>query len=134
MSDHAISVGRLLLSAPFVIGGWHALRDPGALPQAASAIGLPRPELLTGIAAVAMLAGGIGVASGFAPVVGGAVLVASLAGTTAVVHSFWRYPDPTAQAAHRQAFVANCGLFGAVLVATVQAKLLQERSSATTQN
>ena len=123
--EPAISLGHLLMSVPFVLGGWQALRNPGPLPKSAAALGLPQPQLLTGVVAAAMLTGGAAVGSGVAPVVGGALLAASLAGTTIVVHGFWRESDPTAKAAHRRAFVANCGLLGAAVVATVQTHQLQ---------
>jgi hypothetical protein len=38
-----------------------------------------------------------------------------------VVHGFWNEREEVARAAHRRAFLVNCGLLGGVLMTTVHA-------------
>jgi uncharacterized membrane protein YphA (DoxX/SURF4 family) len=68
-----------------------------------------------------MILGTVAVATGLAPVVGSATLAVSLAATTVVVHGFWNEREEVARAAHRRAFLENCGLLGGVLMTTVHA-------------
>jgi uncharacterized membrane protein YphA (DoxX/SURF4 family) len=117
----AIAAARLLLVAPVIAGAGQALTAPGPLPEAARRAGLPYAETLTQLTAGAMLVGAAALGTGLAPVIGGAVITVSLVGTTAVVHNFWRMQDQDTKLAHRRAFLANCGLLGGVLVATVHA-------------
>ncbi len=65
--------------------------------------------------------GSVAVGTGLAPVVGGATLAATLAATTLVVHGFWNEHEAAPRAAHRRAFLANCGLLGGVVMTTVHA-------------
>lgn len=120
-SVHLARTGHALLAVPFVLGASHALRHPGPLLDVAERAGLPRPELLTRATAGVMLAGAVAVGASLAPAAGGVLLAGSLIGTTLVVHSFWRVEDAQARAAHKRAFVANCGLLGGVLVVTAHA-------------
>lgn len=116
-----VAAGRLLLCVPFVVGATQALRSPGPLPDLARNTGLPFADHLPRVTAGAMILGSVAVGTGLAPVVGGATLAASLAATTLVVHGFWSEQETDARAAHRRAFLANCGLLGGVIVSTVHA-------------
>jgi len=120
-SRWTIRAGRFLLAVPFAGGAWHAWNDPGPLPEFARKAGLPFPEAMTKTAAGTMIVGAAAVGTSVAPVLGGTLLAGSLIGTTAIVHPFWRDQDTTIRSVHRNAFMANCGLLGGILVTTVHA-------------
>ncbi len=115
-TDWSLPIGGALLAAPFVSGAASVLKDAGPLPGFAHKAGIPHPELATKVAAGAMVASALAVGTGVAPVLGGVVLAASLIGTTAVVHNFCRPQEQAVAAAHREGFIANCGLLGAIVV------------------
>lgn len=113
----AAGVGRVLLSVPFLRGSVRGLRNADHLAVLAARAKVPLPRLATQGAAVAMLGGAAALGSGVAPRTGALVLVGSLSGVTLTVHPFWRESDPSARTAHREAFVTNLALAGALLIA-----------------
>ncbi|GAA1913585.1 DoxX family protein [Streptantibioticus ferralitis] len=117
--------GRSLLASSFLVGGVSALRNPGHLPHAVERLGVPRGRMATNATASAMLAGSVALATGAAPVAGTVVLGVCLMGATAVVHPFWTEHDEGRRAAHRNAFLTNLSLLGALGVTAVDA--LQQR-------
>lgn len=117
------SLTRVLLAAPFVVGGVNALRSSSAMAPAAELIGTPIAEKLglptdaetlvkinagTQIGAGALLA--LGVFSRPAAV----VLAASLVPTTLAGHRFWEKVDAERRAQITQ-FAKNAGLLGGLL-------------------
>ena len=117
-AEQTVRVGRGLLCLPFLLGAGGALLAPGGLPDYARRAGLPHPERLVQTTAGLLITGALLLVSDTAPRTGGALLGGALTAITGVVHDFWSMDDAQEARAHRQAFVANVGLLGGVLVAT----------------
>ncbi|MBD0694979.1 DoxX family protein [Streptomyces sp. CBMA123] len=115
-------LSRPLLATSFIVGGYGVLRAPGPLPELARQRGVPYPEAATRATAAGMIAGGVALGTGLAPVAGGALLVACLVPTTVAVHGFWRQPDPARRRAQRNEFLKNVSLLGGLVIAAVDAR------------
>jgi uncharacterized membrane protein YphA (DoxX/SURF4 family) len=113
-------LSRPLLATPFVLGGLNSLRDPGPLPAAAGALGIPQPEVATRVTASTMITAGLAMGTGLAPVAGPAVLAGCLAGATVGVHRFWE-KDGHERIEHRNAFLTNIGLAGGLALSAADA-------------
>jgi putative oxidoreductase len=113
------TVGRLLLALPFLRGSIRALRSVEQLANCARAARVPYPEAATKVTAVAMFGGAAAMATGMAPRSGAVAIIACLGGATGTVHRFWLEEEAAPRAAHREAFITNLALLGALtLVAT----------------
>jgi putative oxidoreductase len=121
-------VARPMLAALFVVQGLDALRHPGPLAERSSPLldkivpmlGLPDDKvMLVRANAVAQIAGGAMLASGFLPRVGAGLIASSLVPTTFAGHPFWKEQDPAKRKAQRIQFLKNTGLLGGVLLAVV---------------
>jgi len=121
-------IARPLFAVLFVIQGLDALRHPGKKADVASPLldkispmlGLPDDkEMLVRANAVAQLAGGVLLATGRLPRVGGLLIASSLVPTTLAGHAFWERSDPQERAQQRIQFLKNLGLLGGALLASV---------------
>ena len=125
-------LSRPLLASTFIVGGYHALKEPGARPEMASKLletarpyvkGTPAeaivddPELAVRLNGAAMLAGGLLLATGKAPRVGALLLAGSIIPTTIAGHSFWDEKDPQAKQMQMMQFLKNASMLGGVLLA-----------------
>lgn len=108
-------VGRMLLGAPFVWLGWQAFAEPGQRVAIAADFGMPQPEMAVRGNGMAMVLGGIALATGVSPRAAAAGLAASLVPTTLAGHAFWKMEDPQARASNRIQFAKNLGLIGGLL-------------------
>lgn len=108
-------LARALLAAPFVWLGWEAAAEPGGRVDLAADLGVPSPEAAVRLNGAAMVAGGVGLASGVAPRAAAVGLVASMVPTTLAGHAFWQQDDPGARKANRIQFLKNLGLIGGLL-------------------
>jgi len=116
------SAARIAMSGIFVSGGWAAYREPGARPEQASALGLPRPELAVRANGLAMAAGGAALGVGILPRLAAGGLICSLVATTLAGHPFWNVDDPAARAQQRTQFLKNLGLIGGLLMVIAAAR------------
>jgi putative oxidoreductase len=108
-------LGRIALSAIFVISGIAKLADyEGTLGHMRSA-GLPGPEVLLVIAAITEILGGLSVLTGFLSRIGALALIGFLIPTSLVFHAFWRFEgaEQTMQMAN---FMKNVGIAGGLLM------------------
>lgn len=121
-------IARPMLAGTFLVGGYDALRDPGSKVPAAKPwldrigpmLRLPDdPELLVRVNGLIQVTGGVMLAIGKLPRVGGALLVGSLVPTTLAGHAFWEKTDPQERKFHRTQFLKNLGLIGGALLAVV---------------
>ena len=110
------ALGRLLLSAMFVHGGWSAFKQPGRRASAAERLGLPKPELMVRANGAAMVLGGGAMALGILPRAAALGLIASLVPTTLAGHPFWTEDDEAARRQQTIHFLKNVGLMGGLLL------------------
>ena len=109
-------LARVLLAAPFVLLGYEAAAQPGGRAAMADRIGVPEAETAVRVNGVAMVVGGIAMATGVLPRAAALGLAASLVPTTAAGHSFWLQEDADARKANRIHFLKNGGLIGGLLL------------------
>ncbi len=110
-------IARPLLASMFVAGGLDHLRDPGVRVDAVRDAGLAEPEKLVQATGVAMLGGGLALATGRLPRLAALVLAGALVPTTYVGHAFWKENDPTTMAMQRANFLKNVSMLGGLLLA-----------------
>jgi uncharacterized membrane protein YphA (DoxX/SURF4 family) len=122
-------LARPMLASLFVVQGFDALRHPGPLAgraaplleRLAPVLGLPADdkELLVRANAVAQMAGGAMLATGFLPRVGAGLLAGSIVPTTLAGHAFWKEQDPQQRKVQRIQFFKNTAILGGILLAVV---------------
>ncbi|MDQ6716036.1 MAG: DoxX family membrane protein, partial [Actinomycetota bacterium] len=95
-----------------------AKRSAPLLDKIVPALGLPDDrEMLVRANAVAQIAGGAMLATGYLPRVGGALIAGSLVPTTMAGHAFWTVEDPAERKQQRVQFFKNLSLLGGALLA-----------------
>lgn len=108
-------VGRAAVGVPFMILGYEAAKDPGPRTQLAEGLGVPEPELMVRVNGAAMVAGGLGLATGVLSRPAAAGIALSLIPTTLAGHAYWDVDDPADRGGQRVHFLKNLGLAGALL-------------------
>lgn len=117
-SDGRTSSARLaglLAGLPFIVLGYEAASEPGGRVDLAAALGVPSPELAVRVNGAAMVAGGLGLATGVQRRLAALGLVASLVPTTIAGHPFWQRDDAAQRKGDRIQVLKNIGLAGAAL-------------------
>ncbi len=109
-------LGALLMAGIFVDGGWHAFRDPGGRAGKAEKLGLPQPETMVRINGLAMMAGGLALATGFKPKLTAVGLIGSMIPTTLAGHRFWEQEPAQGRQMQLTQFLKNVGLIGGLLI------------------
>lgn len=121
-------VARPLLAAKFIWDGVDHARHPSTrsdtvAPAVTRLAGLTKvpddPDLIVRVNGIAMSAAGVLLALGKAPRLSATVLALTVLPATIADNNFWSEPDPEAKRAKRRQFLNNLGLFGGVLLATV---------------
>jgi len=82
-------VGRLLISAIFVVAGIGKLTDPAGTAGYMETMGVPYADTLAIVAGLAEVAGGLALALGFLTRIGALGLILFLIPTTVIFHAFW---------------------------------------------
>jgi putative oxidoreductase len=113
------ALGRLLLSGVFIVGGFGAFAQPGGRVNKVEAAGIPNPRQSTILNGAIMMIGGLALATGVAPKLAAATLVASLVPTTFVGHPYWQEEDPGVRANQRIHFLKNLTMIGGLLFVLV---------------
>lgn len=127
------AVARPMLSSVFFLGAVNALKNPDAMAGKAEPVterlvplakkALPQvpfptdPKTLVRLNAVVQIVAAAGLATGRAPRVSSALLVASLVPTTFAGHAFWKETDAAAKKAQRLQFAKNASVVGGLLLA-----------------
>jgi putative oxidoreductase len=104
-------VGRILISAIFILSGFAKLTDPSSAVAYMDSAGVPNPGILVYVAGLAELLGGLSLLFGFLARIGALGLIAFLCVTNYFFHNFWALPDPESKAQLVQ-FMKNLGIMG----------------------
>lgn len=119
---------RPLLAAPFIVGGFNAMRAPKPIADAsadvtapiAKAVGLPRdPVAFVMVNAAVQVGAGVALATGLVPRFASLVLGTSLVPTTIARHRFWSADDSSARNAELIQFAKNAGILGGLLASAL---------------
>ncbi|GAA0977370.1 hypothetical protein GCM10009555_038430 [Acrocarpospora macrocephala] len=113
--DIAFRLACIAIGLPFIWLGYEAVAAPGARVAMAAKLRIPRPEIAVRFNGAAMVAGGIGVATGLLWQAAAVGLVISLIPTTLAGHAFWADTDPQVRKTNRIQFLKNLGLMGGLL-------------------
>jgi putative oxidoreductase len=114
MTTLTTRLARTALAAPFIWLGYEAAVEPGGRAALAAELGVPSPEVAVRLNGAAMVAGGLGLATGVMARPAAIGLVASLVPTSVAGHPFWK-GDPASRKANRIQFLKNVGLVGGLL-------------------
>ena len=93
-NDAALLLGRLLVAALFVPGGFNKLVAFPGFAASLAAKGLPYPEVWAVLAVAAELGGGLAVLLGFQARWAALLLLAFTVMASGTSHRFWEYADP----------------------------------------
>ncbi len=119
---------RPLLAAPFIVGGFNALRAPKPIADAsadvtapiAKTVGLPRdPVSFVMLNAAVQVGAGVSLAVGVVPRFASLILGASLVPTTIGRHRFWSVHDSATRSAELIQFAKNAGILGGLLASAL---------------
>jgi len=110
-SDAAALLGRLLLSAIFIMSGIHKLTAWDQTLQAMQQHGITAAEYLLPVAVVFELGGGLLVLFGLFTRLGALLLIVFLIPTTLLFHNFWAYQGEAMQTQMIN-FMKNLAIFG----------------------
>ena len=108
-------VGRILMSAIFIISGFAKLTDPAGAAGYMSAAGVPSPDVLVYVAGIAELAGGLALLFGFLTRIAAIGLIVFLVLVNLSMHAFWAMPEPDAKTNMVQ-FVKNLAVMGGLFM------------------
>lgn len=108
-------IGRILMSAIFILSSISKFADPAGTAGSMSSVGIPAAGTLVYVAAVAELAGGLSLLFGFLTRIGALGLIILVAIISFTFHAFWTMP--AAEAAQQQAhFLKNLAIIGGLFV------------------
>lgn len=115
-------IARLLLTSPFWVSGLLKLFDPQSAIAEVARFGL-HPVVPVAAAVIALQIGGsLAVVLGRWAWLGAGGLGVFTALASLLGHAFWALPDPTARFHDMNAFLANLGLIGGLVLAAVLAE------------
>jgi putative oxidoreductase len=110
-------LGRLCLSAVFIINGYQAVKDPGyPAKRAEEELDVPDPVTAAKANGTAMMLAGGAIALNMWTRIAEFVLALSLIPTTLAGHPFWKEQDPQQRRQQAIHFEKNLALFGAMLL------------------
>jgi putative oxidoreductase len=110
-------IGRLCLSAVFIVFGFDAAKNPGyAAKRAKEELDVSEPETAARANGTAMMLAGSAIALNIRPRLAELVLAGSLIPTTLAGHPFWKEQDPRQRRNQKIHFFKNVGLFGAMIL------------------
>ena len=113
--DGAALLGRILLAAMFVISGWGKVTGFSGTAGYIGSKGLPLPEVLTAIAILIELGGGLLIVLGWKTRWAALALAIFLVVITPIFHSFWD-GEPTERMSQLINFEKNLSILGAMLL------------------
>lgn len=108
-------IGRILLSAIFIISGVAKFADPAGSAGYMSAAGIPAASTLVYVAAIAEIAGGLSLLFGFLTRLGALGLIVLLVLISFTFHAFWTMPPAEAQQQQVQ-FLKNVAIMGGLFM------------------
>jgi len=113
--DYAWLASRFLFSSVFIVSAIGNLKKLNHSSHIAKASGAPFPKLLTVLASLLSLLGGISVVLGYRVDVGTVMILLFLVPVTFMTHRFWAINDPRESGMHQAHFWKNIGLAGGAL-------------------
>jgi putative oxidoreductase len=111
---YAVLAGRQLFSLIFIVAS--AAHFDGQAIVAATAHGVPWPEVLVPLSGLIALLGGISILLGFQVRIGALLLMIFLIPVTVVMHNFWSVSDPMTLLIQKAMFMKNLAMLGGALV------------------
>src|SRR6266516_4595948 len=111
MGGLVLLIGRIVFSFFFIYSGFNHLTKLSMYAQYAGASGVPAPTVLTAVAGVMLLAGGLSILLGVQARWGALLIPAAF-----MVHKFWGIADPMMAANQAAQFWKNISLTGACLM------------------
>lgn len=112
-------IARILLTSPFWISGVLKLFDfPSAVGEATH-FGLQPAALVAVVIILLQIGGSLAILTGRWAWLGAGALGVFTALANVVGHPFWTLPDPTARFHDMNAFTANLGLIGGLMLAAI---------------
>ena len=115
-------IARILLTSPFWISGLLKLFDFSSAVGEATHFGLHPAALVAVVIILLQIGGSLAVVTGRWAWLGAGALGVFTALANVVGHAFWTLPDPTAQFHDMNAFTANLGLIGGLILAAILAE------------
>jgi putative oxidoreductase len=109
-------VGRILISAIFLVSGFAKLTDPAGAVGYMQSAGISHADTLVWIAAFAEILGGLSILFGFLTRIGALGLFVYLAITTVLMHRFWGGVPPEAAKTQMVQFMKNLCIMGGLLM------------------
>ena len=110
-------LGRLCLSAVFIINGFQAIKNPSyPAKRAEQELDIPDPETAAKANGAAMVFAGSAIALNIWPRIAALALAFSLIPTTLAGHPFWKEQDPQQRQQQSIHFEKNLGLFGGLIL------------------
>jgi len=106
---------RILFSSIFIVSAIGNLKGLDHASRIAAASGAAFPKLLTLLASLLSLFGGISIALGYRVEVGSILVLLFLIPVTFMTHRFWKYTDPREAGMQQAHFWKNIGLIGGAL-------------------
>ena len=116
MGGLVLLIGRIVFSFFFIYSGFNHLTKLSMYAQYAGASGVPAPTVLTAVAGVMLLAGGLSILLGVQARWGALLIAAFLIPAAFMVHKFWGIADPMMAANQAAQFWKNISLTGACLM------------------
>ena len=113
--DIAALVGRILLAAIFILGGWGKIGGFEGTAGYIASKGLPLPQVGAAIAVVVELVGGIMLLVGFKARWAALAIFVFLIPTTFIFHAYWQLPADK-QMVDFLAFWKNLAIMGGLLM------------------
>jgi len=107
-------VGRILISAIFILGGISKFSHPAATIGYMESAGVPSAHVLMYVAAIAELLGGLAILLGFLTRLGALGLFIYLIPVTLLMHAFWKSTGMAAQM-QQVNFLKNLTIMGGLL-------------------
>jgi putative oxidoreductase len=108
-------VGRLLMSAIFILSGIAKFADPHGAIGFMEKVGIPNSGVLVYVAGAAEVLGGLSLAFGFLTRIGAIGLFVYLIIATLYFHNFWALSEPDAKTQMVQ-FMKNLAIMGGLLM------------------
>ncbi|RZJ94093.1 MAG: DoxX family protein [Brevundimonas sp.] len=112
-------IGRILLTSPFWISGLLKVTDFGSAVGEATHFGLQPAALVAVVIILLQIGGSAAVILNRWSWLGAGALGVFTALANLVGHAFWTIPDPMARFHDMNAFTANLGLIGGLMLAAV---------------
>lgn len=109
-------IGRIMFGGYFVMMGLNHFGNHKMLTGYAASKKIPSPSLAVYFSGVLIFLGGIGIISGWYPIVSLILIMVFLVPVSFMIHSYWKNSDPMVKMADMTHFFKNMALIGATLM------------------